>query len=150
MAEHVRKQLRAAAKDLFAGLVTTGSRVYVGRARQLAAAHKPSLLIYTRNEDAGTSSSGNPATLRRTCDLVLEGRVLGGDAEEVEDLLDDIASEIERKLGANATFDGLAKAVGLTRTETDVQAPGEHLNGKITMTFGVLFHTHEGAPDVAV
>lgn len=145
MANHLRRQIRDAAKAALTGLTTTGSRVYTGRSRPLGRAHQPSLLIYTPQETSRRAVNGHPPILERTVQLMIEGRV--SNANEPDDLLDDIAKEVEAAMWTNRALGGLVFNTRLGATDSVTEAEGERQIGGIRLTYEVTFQTPEGAAD---
>lgn len=147
---HVRKQIRDAAVSDLTGLEQTGENVFSGRARPLASRHPPTWLVYSIDESTIGDSSGSPPKQLRTLTLRAEGRVqLPGNADP-EDLLDDMAVECERALLMSSRVFSLALAIDLMRTQIEVEAQGESVNGTILIDFQVQYRTAEGSPTVAV
>jgi len=147
MSEHVRKQIRNAAKGALQGLATTGDRVFVSRVYPLDSAKLPGLLIFTPSEDSGREDS--PTDLMRDMTLQVHGVVKI--SENLEDELDDIALEVEVALDTLALA-GLAKiyhgiqGTASTLAGEDVDKP----HGAIAMEFLYTYRTVTGSPDVAV
>ena len=147
MSDHVRKQIRNAAKGASQGLGTTGDRVFVSRVYPLDKVKLPGLLIFTPAEDSAREDS--PTDLMRDMTLQVHGVVRI--SENLEDELDDIALEVEQALDALGTAD-LAKIYhGIQGTVStleggDVDKP----HGAIAMDFLYTYRTVSGAPDVAV
>jgi len=147
MSDHVRKQIRNAAKGALQGLGTTGDRVFVSRVYPLDTAQLPGLLIFTPAEDSGREDS--PTDLMRDLTLQVHGivRISGS----LEDELDDIALEVEQALdglglaGLAKIYHGIQGTVSTLAGE-DVDKP----HGAIAMEFLYTYRTVSGAPDVAV
>ena len=150
MALHVRTQLRHAAVALLRGLPTTGDRVYRGRRRTLGHDHAPSLLIYTDDEDVMLASQGSPPTQDRSVMLMIECRANGAESDDLEDLLDVMAAEVEPAILDNPSFAGLASHTVLVKSRTRIEAKGDLLNGGVRLEFRVTYSTEEGRPTVAV
>ncbi|MCA0247685.1 MAG: hypothetical protein LCH93_13795 [Proteobacteria bacterium] len=150
MALHVRTQLRRAAVALLRGLPTTADRVYRGRRRNLGADHPPSLLVYTDDEDAILASQGSPPPQDRSVMLMVECRANGAESDELEDLLDVMAAEVEPAIFDNWSFGGLASTTVLVKSRTRLEAKGDLLNGGVRLEFRVTYSTAEGRPTVAV
>lgn len=148
MSDHVRKQIRNAAKGVLQGLGTTGDRVFVSRVYPLDNAKLPGLLIFTPSEDSGREDS--PTDLMRDMTLQVHGVVRI--SENLEDELDDIALEVEQAL------DGLGLAGGLAKIYHGIQGTvstlaGEDVDkphGAIAMEFLYTYRTVTGSPDIAV
>jgi hypothetical protein len=145
---HTRKQIRDASVTALTGLSTTGSDVYSGRARPLAKGHPSTLLVYAIDESVSIESMGRKQI--RALTLRVEGRIQVGGSEDAEDDLDAIAAEVEIALLKSGAILSLARSIELTRTQIDIQAPGDSINGSIVMDFTVEYCTIEGAPTVAV
>ena len=150
MPTHARTQIRNAAIAAVTGLPTTGAEVYSGRTRNLAENHPPTLLVYATDEVDIVDATGHPATLYRTMTLAIEGRVEGNAAETVEDLLDQIAAEVEPAIAAGALLIGLCVEVTLAAIRTNIVSPGVSHIGGIRMEYRVGYRTKENAPTVAV
>lgn len=155
---HLRQQIRDAVAARVTGLTTTQARVYLGRTRPLEQDHLPALFVFTRQEISRLLSLGRPRTTLRIVDLKVEGRVqlaaqgAGVDtAQACEDLLEDIALEVERKMfGEDTTFGRLVKDLVLTGTVKTVTAAGDRHEGSMLLSFDVSYATREAAPDSAV
>lgn len=154
MSDHMRKQIRDYVAAQLTGLLTTADRVYVGRARPLAAEHDPALLIYMRQETSRRAARGVPPVLERSCTLHIEGRV--SSARAPDDLLDQIALEVEVRMAELVDFDkaialdGLALNVVMTSTEMLAEADGERHIGGVRLEYVVTYRTREGEPRAAV
>lgn len=149
MAHHVRRQIREALQALLAGLPATGDRVMAGRSRPLPAAHDPTLLIYARDERSQIASGGSPAIHDRELDLFVDGRV-SVKLLPPDDLLDDIARDVEARIGDGQTLSGLVRELTLVRTAITSWAEGERQEGSVRMQFRALYSVAEGTPDEAV
>jgi hypothetical protein len=143
---HVRTQIRSAAVAALAGLATTGANVFAGRTRPLAKDHPHTLLVYAIEERSDTDAMGG--ILARILTLAVEGRVTTDD--EPDDLLDQIALEVEPVMVAQPLLGGLVLEITLQATRIMTLPAGERHAGEIRMEFRVLYRTQETAPDTAV
>ncbi len=147
MSEHVRKQIRNAAKGVLQGLATTGDRVYISRVYPLAKANLPGLLVFTPAEDSAREDS--PTDLMR--DMILQVHGVVAISGNLEDEMDDIALEVEVALdglglaGLAKIYHGIQGTVSTLAGE-DVDKP----HGAIAMEFLYTYRTVTGSPDVAV
>lgn len=152
MADHVRKQIRAAAAVALAGLATTGARVYVSRVYPLQDAELPAgagaLRIYARDESVTVSSMGVGRVRERTLGLVVEACVKA--VSGYDDLADQIQKEVEIAFDADQGLGGLAKYVELRSVEDAFEGEAEKPVAVKRMTFEVLYYTAQGAPDAAL
>lgn len=152
MPTHIRHQIRDRTASTVAGLSTTGTRVYKGRTRALAADHAPSWLIYTRRETSDVDSQGD-TKLVRGLTLMIEGRANASGAsaaEDVEDLLDLMSAEAEVAMVADPSLGGIAIEVTLQSTDIEVIAPGDLHEGRIVLQYRVVYRTREADPTAAV
>lgn len=153
MSDHVRKQIRDAVVLKVTNLATTQDRVLVGRTRPLARDFAPTLLVYTTPAESGGQERAQPISMsyprriERTMRLTLMGRVQQG--EPPDDVLDQIASEVEVALGGDPKLGGLVKDSALIATMSSIDAAGDRHDGSIRIDYSILYHTIENAPDVA-
>lgn len=138
---HGRKQIREYVKELLTGLPTTGDRVEIGRTRPLATNFQPTLLIYTVEESSNREFDGNPAALGRTLQLVVDGRV--SDPSVPDDILDQIALEVEDRMRTKPKFEGLIFDQYLTGTTLEVRAEGTSHLGVVRMEFRIRYSDPE-------
>ena len=145
---HVRQQIRDAVAAALRNLATTGNRVYVGRTRPLAEGHEPTLLIYTTQEESSRGVMGNPPTLERVLTLHIEGRV--SEDSVPDDLLDDIATEVETAMWNTTALDQMIYHIQFRRSEIQIEAQGTAHIGGIRLEYLVKYRTKEGAPGLVV
>ena len=149
MTHHRRRQIRDRAKAQLLGLPSTGAEVYIGRTRELKQGHAPTWLVYARTEGSDVDTQGGGSTLLRNLALLLEGRANAeGEtaAEDLENLLDDMAAEAEGAMALDFSLNGLATEVTLTGTEIETIAAGELHQGRIALRYRVVYRTLETDP----
>lgn len=144
-AVHMRTQIRDAVATALAGLTQTGSRVFLSRSLPLGA-ETPAILIYTNNETAEYDLGEMICIPRRLITLTVEGYHHGDD----DDLLDQIALEVETALFSDPTLGGLAEGISNTEQTLSRESEGAKNTGVITMEFGVAYRAADGAPATAV
>lgn len=149
MADHARKQVRAAVVSCLTGLTTTGARVYTDRVAPLTELALPGWSVRVRDETAEFDAMG---IIRRTGRVVIEGAAQLGDG--LEDLLDQMAVEAETALMApNGALQQLVQIVGPPATQIEVP-DGEkgvaRRTGRIGIAFEVGYRTPEGDPTTIV
>lgn len=133
---HARTEIRNRVVERLMGLSTTGKEVYPGRTRPLKPAHSPTLLVYTVNEQSARAMEGNPGSLGRALTLLVEGRVSHHSVPD--DLLDQIASEVEDRLrDAEEALDVFD--VVLQSTAIEVNADGDRHLGEINLVYLVRY-----------
>jgi hypothetical protein len=150
---HARKQIRTAVASLVSGLSTTGSRVYPSRVYSLAEEDLPSLSVFT--VDAGNDevvtrismgSPGSPPRFHRSCPLIIEGHALLG--ENVDDMLDQIALEVEVAMSAPLTIGSRTLPAQLQSTSKELIGDAEDQIGIVRLLYTVPYVTAENTPDV--
>lgn len=148
MADHVRKQIRAAAVSTLAGLATTGANVFESRPanRPLQGNELPGLLVDLAGEDITRGSMGVRGINERTA--VLRVRVVVKEVDSYADTLDQIIKEVEIALAGNQTLGGLCKYVQPVSIDVDLDGETERPVASADMNFEVLYYTALDAPDV--
>ena len=144
MSDHCRARIRAAIVAALTGLATTGARVYPGRVRPLGQGHAPTLLIYAVTERSNIDAIRSPAPLMRELTVAIDGLVSG--VNPPDDMLDQIALEVEPAMVADPSFGGLTKSVILKSTRISARGEGETVLGEIHMEYEILYRTPENAP----
>lgn len=154
MVESARTVLRNIFAQRLLGLASTGERVFPSRTWPLAKVldDGPALLVYCRG--GGTQFDSQAAidsrALQRDERLVVEGhiRLVGVDPD---DALDRIGTEVETKLMADEELldgDGNERLqfLGLIQTDIDARAEGGVREGRIRLTFRIVYRTAAGDP----
>lgn len=135
---HIRQQIRAHVAARLANLPTTADRVYVGRTRALGADYDPTLLIYSRDESsARVASKAGRATLERVTQLYIEARVTA--AAPPDDLLDQIAAEVEIAMAADTRLGGLALDSVPAATSIETSSDGGAHIGSCRLEYRVRY-----------
>lgn len=142
---HVRTQLVEAVADVLDGLNTTGSNVFVGQVYAVGVEQMPCLCISTSSEEVDWADQN---TQRRAVSLVIDGRVRA--EYGADELLDDIAAEVETALLADQFLGGLTQGIDLISTEKEFSAEAEGETGSVSMTYTVYILTEPGAPGTAL
>lgn len=145
MANHVRKQLRAAVTSAVTNLTTTGARVYGWRVYALQAGSElPALCVYITEEEAESVTVHAPALVERR--PVVHVRGFASASADVEDTLDTIAKEVETALASGVTVG--AKTVTLEYIGCEIEASeGDKPIGTIDLRFAAILHNTANAPD---
>ena len=147
MADHVRKQIRAAAVTALSGLTTTGTNVFASRVYPLQDTDLPALRISNPDETIEPASMGGAGRLlERT--LSLEVQACVKQVSGYEDLVDQIAKEVEIAFANNNTLGALAKWIVPHAIETELTGEGDKPIAIATLRFDVLYYTALNAPDV--
>ena len=149
MADHARKQVRAAAVSDLTGLTTTGANVFNARVKPMREQDMPGLNVFLLDETSDWDAQG---TMVRSGDLVIEGRAQGGD--DLFDTLDQIAAEVEAGIyGETPALSGLLHNIGTPRTQIELQDPqqgADRRTGIIRILFPVQYRTSQTDPTTIV
>jgi hypothetical protein len=145
MADHVRKQLRAAITTRLTGLTTTGTRIHGHRVDPLQVGQLPALVVRCAGDDADAVSVHAPALLERVIRVYVHG--LASAASVPEDTLDQIAKEVEIALSTALTVSGKSVLLSYVRSEFSYEA-GEQVAGQIEIEYSARVFTAADTPDV--
>lgn len=127
-------------------------RIYGSRAKPLFDQFLPAILIYSRNEtilEERFVTDGYGAS-KRELELAIEavaiGSVVSGD-EQIDDLLDKIAKQIEDALDGFEIPSRKADILRLKTTEIDVAIEGSKIYGAIRLTYSIIYYTANKPPE---
>ena len=148
MAKHVRKQIRDRITDALVDIGMFNGNVFQSRVYPLQPENLPGLLIYTLQEDSAREES--PTDSMRDLAIVVQG--VAAETSDLDDVLDQIALEVEKTIDGLGELDGLAKnylgiqSTLFTYVGDDVKIP----HGAIAMECVYTYRTASGSPDVAI
>jgi transaldolase len=146
MADHLRKQIRAAAVTALTGLATSAGRVYDSKYYPMQDADLPGLRVYANDQAIEQETiMANPL---EASVLQLEVECCAKANTSAEDTLDQMAKEVQVALAGVQTMAG-ARYVYLRSMEAERAGEGEKALGVLRLTFEVLFKSAQNAPDVA-
>lgn len=148
MADHVRKQLRDAVVLAVTGLATSGAKVYAESAKIMQDQHLPGLKVYTDGEDGADETISSPSVRLRTVNLVVEC-VAKTDAG-MDDLLDQMAAEVETALAGGVTIGGDVLPLPYDGAEARTSGEQEQFTGSIALRFTVDLRNLSTEPDVLI
>ena len=149
---HVRTQIRNAVIAALVGLPTTGNRIYPGRTLplDLDRAGGPALLVFAGDEpEVEVVGFGVPRMEQHT--LLLHVRGLAKAGINLEDVLDQIALEVQPAIGGSAALQGaLAKGCDLVAVQAGEDETLEQPVGMITLTWRCQYYIYADNPSVSV
>jgi len=146
MADHLRKQIRAAAVTALTGLTTSEGRVYDSKYYPMQDTDLPGLRVYTN--DQAIEQETIVANPLEASILQLEVECCAKANTSADDTLDQMAKEVQIALAGVQTMAG-AKHVHIRSMEAERAGEGEKALGVLRLTFEVLFKSAQNAPDVA-
>jgi hypothetical protein len=151
MADHVKRQIKLAIKDLLNGLPTTGNRVFINRLQVLNDASLPAIVIQSGAEDIEQDDMTFEPTLNRLMriDVVVKAKATSA----IDDVLDEAQKEIETAVYSsleNSVLNGLVKSIELKTVEPIFNNEAEQDIGQLVIGFDVNYYTQASAPSVAI
>jgi len=144
---HVRKQIRDAITSAATGLTTTGQNVYQTRIYPLASSKLPGLAIYTKAENSSYDTIGPNRTINR--ELTLNVEVYAKGTSNYDNILDDVAKEVEVAISADPTLGGLAKDSMVISFSSEFNGETEQPLAFALIEITVEYLTIEGLPETA-
>ena len=150
MAFHLRRQIRDAVVAALKGLPTTGDNVFPGRTWPIPPELETSLLVYleggpSRLDSMGRGMGDTTLSLLREEKLAIRA-IVRTTGHEPEDVLHQIAAEVEPPLMANGALGGLVIARELVNTEISAHAQGNDRVGEMKLTYSLTVRTSAGDP----
>ena len=145
---HVRADIRAALVSALTGLTTTGQNVYQARPHSIPSddGRLPCLQIVTGDEDSEVDARG--ALLRTVSGRVI-ARMVGTDTD-IQNTMDQVASEVETALAADVTLGGLAMDMYLASSVPVYDDDGDQVTGVMSMDFTIRYRTSRADPETAL
>src|SRR5574343_368226 len=135
---HVRTQIRDAFVARLTGLAMTGANVFGQRTRPNTDA-LPYLKVWIGDDSGELLNATDDRTEQRTAELVIEA--CAKDGGDMEDILDQIALEVQTQIATTAdlSFGGLVKLLGAPRIEPDVDDSLEKPCGVNRITYPITY-----------
>jgi hypothetical protein len=152
MADHIRKQIRDAAKAALTGLTTTGTNVFSGRVSLLKPTEMPGLLVFLNGDDGQEDAYVDGPTEMFAGTLRIEAIAAAND--DTIDVLDQIAVEVEAALFADTEFLALLMVTPSPPSTTiiidePIEGAARRL-GSIAINFPIQYRTRLGDPSTQV
>jgi len=144
-----RKDIRKRVVELLKGKTAAKDAVFPNASVPPWHEELPVILVYPRNENASEYAIA-PRELKREVQIGIEIIATGPETDEegqsppegesLEDILDNLAEEIERILAADETFGGLADDSILTGTDFTFDSEGGAPVGSCRLTYNVTYY----------
>lgn len=144
---HVRQSIRDNIVTTVTNLSTTGSRVYRSRLYPMDSQKLPGICVYTKSEQSEFATMGSNRTVSRNLRVAIEVYVSA--LTGYDNLLDDIAADIEIALKTDRTRGGFAKDTKIVGFDANYSGDGEVPVATGVIEVEVLYHTKEATPEVA-
>lgn len=136
---HQRKIIRHAIVALLTDATSAAGRVEATRVDPNKKGQLPAIGVYSSSEDSEANGT-EPRELAREVKIQIAGWVAEG-AEKADDLMDDLAEQIESAMDADRYLGGAAAESVLVSTSTEVSGEGDPKVGVIVMTYSVTYYT---------
>jgi len=120
---HIRQSIRDNVKTTLTGLGITGDRVYANRIYPFLQQVSNGILIYTESESTEYLTMGRPRSQERT--LTLKVEIYAKSTANLDNLIDDIALEIENALYIDPTRGGVATDTMIMNFDSDFNGDGD-------------------------
>ena len=120
---HIRQSIRDNVKTTLTGLGITGDRVYANRLYPFLQQVSNGILIYTESEATEYLTMGRPRSQERT--LTLKVEIYAKSTTNLDNLIDDIALEIENALYIDPTRGGVATDTMIMNFDSDFNGDGD-------------------------
>ena len=120
---HIRQAIRDNVKTTLTGLGITGDRVYANRIYPFIQQVSNGILIYTESEATEYLTMGRPRSQERT--LTLKVEIYAKSTTSLDNLIDDIALEIENALYIDPTRGGIATDTMIMNFDSDFSGDGD-------------------------
>lgn len=146
---HYRRVIREALQaQLVAAATMAGANVFTGRARpilEILRKKQGVVSIYTGDESAARSPDGHQ--YERSLTVSVELAIGGGD--DLDDVLDAFALQIETAINANPTLGNvLSSDLALTSTVSEISAAGQQLIGAVRLDYDATYFTDAAEVDL--
>lgn len=146
---HYRRVIREALQaQIIAAATIAGANVFTGRARpilEILRKRESVVSIYTGDESAARSPDGQ--IYERSLTVSVELAAGGGD--DLDDVLDAFALQIENAINANPTLGNvLSSDLALESTVSEITAAGNQLIGAVRLDYAATYHTAAAEADL--
>ncbi len=145
-----RKLIRKQVVSLLKNKTDVGKRVFPNASIPIWEKELPVILIFPRSEPA-TEYAQAPKELNRDLDLAVEIVAKGPEVDEdgneprgqksLQDILDDIAEQVEDLMSPDTSLGGTADESSLTNTEFEFESIGGVPIGSARLTFEITYKT---------
>ncbi len=142
------QRIRAALATVLDGLPVTGSRVYRSRSTAMEEANLPGIRLATREEESENLTLITPALQENKVRVIVE--CCGKTSDDLDDLLDQMAKEVENRISLNQTLGGMTRYIQLQSTEIGLRNEAEKPIGVCSLVYEALYLASEDAPDVSL
>lgn len=144
---HARTQIRKAIKDLLLPVAVFQAHIFTSRFSNLQLSELPSANIFCLVESATPADIHN-AEIDRVLQVGISIKTAVTD--DIDDVLDELAEQVELVIDANTTLGGIVKSLSLVRTQIQTNEDGAEPVGEALLQYQVNYGTEFGDPSTTV
>lgn len=141
---HPRKIIREAVKALLLNQTDAADRVYSNRSRPQNVNKLPAIGIYNVGDSAEVFDE-SPRRYRRRFNIAVDCYVKYSGGEEVDDILDDLADQVEKAVFADTTAGGTVDDIRLGETSDVMVSVQREQTAMLTITWQATLY--QDAPE---
>ncbi len=135
---HQRKQIRDKVVSLLIEKTDAGHKIFPSRVIPIEEQTLPSIQVYANSE---TSEIWQEAPREYERKLSLSVQITAQAGDQLEDVLDQIAEQVENVLRQDHTLGELCRDIVLAGTELTINQNGDTLIGSCNITYDILYYT---------
>lgn len=135
---HPRKQIRDKVVSLLIGKTDAGNNIFPLRVRPIEEQTLPTVQVYANSESSEIWQEA-PREYERKLSLAIQITAKADD--NLEDVLDTIAEQVENVLRQDHSLGELCRDVILSGTELTLNQNGDTLIGSCNITYDLLYYT---------
>ncbi len=137
---HERTLVRNAVVAQLMGETAAEDRVTKSRIEPNAQAQLPAISVYS-NDETSKDGESSPRELERKVDVEVVGWVRAATGESIDDVLDDLALEIETAMDSDRYLGATAGDSVLVSTKVGLANTGDRPMGAVVMTYRVTYRS---------
>jgi len=141
MADHQRKVIRKAVIQALTGVTRAADRVSSARVDDYQKSELPAISVFMSGELVDSDSRTSTLELTRELTVDIVGAVAVGPTEQLDDVLDDFAAEIEAVLDDDPYIGGTAVDSVIASTDHTVKLGGDKPIGYVALTYTVTYRS---------
>ena len=146
---HIRQQVRNAVAAKIQEIPELQNSVFQSRVYELSRGELPAAIIFTENEEVEETTRQRQIQIQRRL-IFVSVYIFARASDNIEDELDRLAGEVEKKSLADGTLGGIAAETSLENTGLFIGGDTDAPTGAAKLTFKVMTLTKAGEPDKAL
>jgi len=131
-----RKEIRKKIVEMLKNETGVKDRVYSNRVIPIGSYQLPAISIYTRSETLRIIND-SPRQYERALQLVVD--IAASATSDLDDVIDDLAIQVEKVMEHNKALDNLVSDITLTETEIGIDSNADKLIGVASLVYEVKY-----------